>query len=71
MILTISKEGEGFVVDNKAMSGAPCVGRGKSMVKAIGDYFINNQTLLGYYFDVDPSAQKAEDKRRKKELAKR
>jgi hypothetical protein len=71
MILTISKEGDRFVVDNKALPGTPYVGRGSSMKKAIGDYFINNQTQLGYSFDIEPSAQKAEDKRRKKELAKR
>lgn len=47
------------------------VGRGDSIIEAIGSYFHNNQTYLGISFDVDATAWPAEVRRRARELAKR
>lgn len=69
--LTIAKEGDMFVVDNPSVAGSPYVGRGRTMLEAIGRYFHNNQTELGINFTVDETAQPAEDRRRARELAKR
>jgi hypothetical protein len=75
MILTINKEGKYFMVDDKTQPGPPVVGRGRSFREAIGDWFFNHQADLaarfGIRFDVDPSAQSAEGRRRRRELAKR
>lgn len=69
--LTITKDGEIFTVDNKKMPGSPGVGRGASMLEAIGSYFHVNQTNLNISFVVDPSAQLVEEQRRVTELKKR
>jgi hypothetical protein len=69
--LVISKEGDGFLVDDPSLLGSPPVGRGKSMDKALGVWLRNNQSRLGIFIDVDPSARAAEETRREKELAQR
>jgi len=62
---------DSFEVDDLSRPGSPAVGRGRTMIIAIGDYFHRNQTELGISFEVDPSALPAEMRRRQRELAKR
>lgn len=71
MKLTISKNGNVFTVDNNAWTGTPPVGRGRTLMEAIGSFVHNNQRELGFEFEVEPSAEPAEMRRRKRELAKR
>jgi hypothetical protein len=71
MKLTIAKQGKSFVVDDLSRPGSPPVGRGRTMREAVGDYFHQNQTELNIEFEVDPSAQDAENRRRTYELSKR
>lgn len=71
MKLRISKEEDHFLVDDPTIPGSPPVGRGRTMLEAIGSYFHNNQNNLGLSFDVDESAWPAELARRNRELAKR
>jgi hypothetical protein len=71
MILTLSKEGDMFIVDDRGRPGTPRVGYGRSIKEAIGDYFHGNQTELGIEFEVHGTAQPAENRRRRRELAKR
>ncbi len=71
MELRISKEEDHFLVDDPTLPGSPPVGRGRSMIEAIGSYFHNNQSRLGISFNVDPSAMPAEVDRRRRELSKR
>ena len=69
--LTISKEDDHFLVDDLSKSGSPPVGRGRTMLEAIGSFFHNNQRDLGIEFIVDLSAKIAETARRNRELSKR
>lgn len=71
MVLTISKEDGYFIVDDLSRPGAARIGIGRTMMEAIGDYFHGNQRELSIEFDVDSSAQPAEMRRRRRELAKR
>jgi hypothetical protein len=72
MKLTISKEDVGnFLVDDKSKGGSPPVGRGRTMLEAIGSYFSNNQHNLNISFDVEGDAIKTEERRRQRELRKR
>jgi hypothetical protein len=71
MKLTIAKEGSHFVVQDKSKSGSPPVGRGRTMLEALGSFFHANQRELHIEFEVDASAQPAEERRRRRELAKR
>jgi hypothetical protein len=70
-LLTISKRSTGFEVDDLRRRGLPPVGRGRTMASAIGNYILNNQHTLGIEFIVDSTAQPAELRRRRRELAKR
>ena len=69
--LRISMEGDQFMVDDPSLTGSPPVGRGKTMIEAIGSFVHNNQDRFGFIFDVDPSAEHAEEERRERELARR
>ncbi len=71
MILSITKEYGKFVVDEKGAPGTPPVGRGRTMMEAVGNYFHANQTKLGIEFEVEPLAQSAEMRRRQRELSRR
>lgn len=62
---------DSFLVEEVGRTGSPSVGRGRTMIQAIGDYFHVNQTDLGIVFEVDPSAQPAEMRRRSRELSRR
>jgi len=68
--LVITKDGKTFTVDNPKAPGSPAVGRGPTMVSAIGAWFVAHQQELGYDFDVT-EVQGTEDRRRQRELAKR
>lgn len=45
------------------------MGRGASIMEAIGNWLHNNRTLVGVEFEVDPSAVPYEMERRRLELA--
>lgn len=60
-----------IVVDNPAIAGTPYIGRARTIVEAVGWFFLNNQEGLGIDFTVDESAQPAEEERRAQELARR
>lgn len=70
-VLTISKEGNHFLVEDPEAPGSPPVGRGQTMFHAIGNWLHNNQTDLGLRFEVHESARSAEMERRRRELSKR
>jgi hypothetical protein len=71
MKLRISKEEDHFLVDDPTIPGSPPVGRGRTMLEAIGSWFHRNQDKMNLSFDVDESAQPAEMARRQRELARR
>ncbi len=73
LCLRISKqEDDGqFLVDDPSIHGSPPVGRGRTMLEAIGSYFHHNQDRLGLSFEVHESALSAEVARRQRELGKR
>lgn len=65
--LTVKKTADSsgtFEIDEPKRPGSPPVGRGATMIEAMGDYLLNNQRYLGVTFDLDESAQEAEDARR-------
>lgn len=70
-LLTIEKVGSQFTVDEKARPGSPPVGRGRTMLEALGDYVLNNQEHLDVHLEVAETAQAAENRRRARELKKR
>ena len=69
--LRVSKEDGQFVIDDTSRPGSPTVGRGRTMMEAIGSYFHGNQQELGIMFFVDESARPAEMRRRRRELGRR
>jgi predicted ATP-grasp superfamily ATP-dependent carboligase len=71
MLLTISKEDNRFIVDDRSRPGTPRVGWGRTMKEAIGDYFHGNQTELNIEFEVHGTAKPAEQRRRRRELFRR
>ncbi len=72
MVLTIDKAHDGsLVVEDKTLPGSPKVGRGETIVEAIGNWLISYQEELGIRFELTPKAQPAEDARRAAELATR
>jgi len=64
MRIKISKNWEGFVVDPVSEPGNPPVGRGATMLEAMGDFLHHYQAKLGVQIEVDASAQEAELQRR-------
>jgi len=71
MTLTISKEDNLFLVDDRSRPGSPPCGRGRTMKEAIGDFIHCNQTELKIEFEVHRTARAAEMRRRSRELRKR
>lgn len=72
--LKISVESENptvFLVDDPKRAGSPPVGRGATMLEAMGSWLHRNQSELGLSFEVDETAWPYELKRREEELAKR
>ena len=70
--LTISKPSKQmFEVDDNSIPGSPPVGRGRTMKEAIGDWFHNNQSRVDVKYVLHSSAEEAEKRRRRRELAKR
>jgi hypothetical protein len=64
MRVQVSKQGDTFVVDPVDLSGSPKIGRGTTLVEALGNFLIAYQKELGLEFEIDPTAQAAEDQRR-------
>ena len=59
-----------FVVDDLSSSGLPYVGRGRTVMEALGNFLHNNQRHLGITeITLDESSQKTELARRKRELS--
>lgn len=72
MKIVIRKHGpKSFEVDPVEKPGSPAVGRGRSIVEALGNFLIAHQVELGLEIEVDESAKKSEQNRRARELAKR
>lgn len=71
MKLRISKEEDHFLVVDPTIPGSPPVGRGRTMIEAIGYWFHRNQDRIGLEFEVTESAMPTELRRRRRELAKR
>lgn len=71
LTLTISKKHGRFEVDAKALPGMAPIGRGRTMMEALGSFLHNARDVLGVEIDVDESAVRTEMRRRQRELAKR
>jgi hypothetical protein len=71
ILLTIDREENHFVVDDKSVPGSPPVGRGDTMMEAIGNYFHHNRDRFDLDFIVTKEALPYEMERRKQELGKR
>lgn len=71
MRLRISKDDGKFMVNDESLPGSPYVGRGRTMMEAIGRFFHAHQTRLKIEFEVDDSAQSTEMRRRRRELKNR
>lgn len=69
--LRISREGDHFLVDDPSLCGTPPVGRGQTMMEAIGEWVHYNRDRIGVDFVVDKSAESAERERRRRALAQR
>lgn len=66
LTLTIAREEHpsGFVVYEAPLIGSPTVGRGSTMIEAIGSWFHRYQSEIGLSFEVHPSARFDEMTRR-------
>lgn len=60
-----------FEADPVDRPGACAVGRGRSIVEALGNFLLAYQEELGITIEIDESAKKSELNRRARELAKR
>lgn len=71
-ILSITSTEFGFMVKDKFATGSPTVGYGRTMTEAMGSWLRRFQDDLGIEFSLDDEAtQRAEERRRDRELAKR
>lgn len=68
MRVKISKAGKHFIVDPMDLPGSPAVGRGRTMMEALGSFFHHHQDRFEVEFVVDSTAQAAETNRRRREL---
>ena len=66
VLVRVSKDGSGFVADPIRRPGSPRVGRGNTLLEALGDFLIGYQTELGVVIEIAPTAQEAENERRAK-----
>jgi predicted RNase H-like HicB family nuclease len=72
MKIVIRERSKGWLeVDPVELPGACAVGRGNTIEEALGNFLIAYQKELGLDIEVDASAQKAENKRRRDALAQR
>jgi hypothetical protein len=71
MKLMVRQQNGRFEVDPVNLTGSPKVGRGATLLEALGDFLILYQGELGLVLDVDASAQAAEQQRREQALAER
>lgn len=72
MKIVLRKHGpRSFEVDPVEKPGSPAVGRGRTMLEALGNFLICYQKELGLNIVVDESAQASERQRRRRELSKR
>lgn len=55
MKIRVSPEGDGFVADPYEVPGIPYVGRGKTPLEALGQFFSLYRTELGVEIEIDPS----------------
>ncbi len=69
--LYINKYDGAFIVDAPARPGSPSVGRGRTMMEALGSWLHNNQDFVGVVIDISDSVTATEVRRRQRELAKR
>lgn len=71
MKVLISKRGEVFEADAVELPGHPAVGRGASMLEALGDFLHHHRAQLGIELEVDATAEDAERARRQAALDQR
>lgn len=72
MRIQVSKRGKHFIVDPVDQPGSPAVGVGRTLKEAFGEFLIAQQKALGITeIVIDPSAQSAENNRRRKALEQR
>jgi hypothetical protein len=69
--VVIRKCGKSLEADPVERSGSPAVGRGDTIEECLGNFLIAYQHELGLEIIVDPSAKRAEEKRRRDALAQR
>lgn len=70
MKIKISKYNQ-FEVDPVDLPGSPKIGRGRTMLEALGSFLICYQDALNLTIEVDETAKPAEKRRRRRELSKR
>ena len=68
--LKITKVGRLFIVDDPKAPGSPMVGRGHTMMEAIGVWLVGHQDELGIAFDTT-EVQATEARRRQRALKRR
>lgn len=69
--IRISREDDHFLADVKSWPGSPSVGRGQTMMAALGDWLHHNRDKVGVSIAVAPNAEPAEKRRQARELKKR
>jgi hypothetical protein len=53
MKIRVSPEGDGFIADPYELSGSPCVGRGKTALEALGQFFSLYRDHFGIEIEVE------------------
>lgn len=71
MKILIRQRGDRFEADPVNLPGSPAVGKGATIVEALGDFLISYQQDLGLEIEVDETAKAAEQQRRSEALSQR
>lgn len=69
MKVKVSKRGNRFEADPVELPGSPPVGKGDSIMEALGDFLHQYRAELGVEIELDGSARDAEQERRDAALA--
>lgn len=64
MKVNVSEQYGEFIADPVDKSGMPTVGRGKTLLEALGAFLITYQSQLGVVVEIEETAAQAEIKRR-------
>lgn len=71
MKVLIRRRGNQFEADPVDLPGSPPVGRGATIIEALGNFLISYQHDLGLEIEVDETAKAAEQQRRSESLSDR